>query len=86
MIEVIIIKSGERQTIEVPNDMGLNLMELLKGEAYETIEGICGGMALCATCHIKIARLFYSGQASQVAYFILINVIFFVVDSSLFAY
>ena len=55
MIEVIIIKSGETQTLEVPNDMGLNLMELLKGEAYETIEGTCGGMALCATCHVKVA-------------------------------
>lgn len=55
MIEVNILKSGEIRTLEIPNDMGLNLMELLKGEAYETIEGTCGGMALCATCHIKIA-------------------------------
>jgi len=54
MIEVNIIKSGETQTLEVPNDLGLNLMELLKGEDYESIEGTCGGMALCATCHIKI--------------------------------
>jgi len=56
MIEVNIIKSGEMQTIEVPNDMGLNLMELLKGESYESIEGTCGGLALCATCHIKVAN------------------------------
>ncbi len=56
MIEVNIIKSGETQTIKVPNDMGLNLMELLKGEEYESIEGTCGGMALCATCHIKVAN------------------------------
>lgn len=56
MIEVNIIKSGETKTLEVPNDLGLNLMELLKGESYESIEGTCGGMALCATCHIKIAN------------------------------
>ncbi len=55
MIEVKIIKSNEIQTIEVPNDMGLNLMELLKGAEYDSIEGTCGGIALCATCHIKVA-------------------------------
>jgi ferredoxin len=56
MIEVNIVKSGAIQTLEVPDDMGLNLMELLKGEAYESIEGTCGGMALCATCHIKVTH------------------------------
>lgn len=40
--------------MDVPNDIGINLMELLKGEEYETIEGTCGGMALCATCHVKV--------------------------------
>ena len=55
MIAVNIIKSDETRTLEVPNDMGLNLMELLKGEEYDSIEGTCGGMALCATCHIKIS-------------------------------
>jgi len=55
MIEVNILKSGEIRTLEIPNDMGHNLMELLKGEAYETIEVTCGCMALCATFHIKIA-------------------------------
>ncbi|MBK8516967.1 MAG: 2Fe-2S iron-sulfur cluster binding domain-containing protein [Saprospiraceae bacterium] len=54
MIEVNILKSGVKRTLEVPKDMGLNLMELLKGEEYESIEGTCGGMALCATCHIKV--------------------------------
>ena len=54
MIAVNIIKSDETRTLEVPNDMGLNMMELLKGEEYDSIEGTCGGMALCATCNIKI--------------------------------
>lgn len=45
--------TGELREIEVPTDMNLNLMEVLKASEYE-IEAACGGMALCATCHIEI--------------------------------
>ena len=44
---------GTLHEIEVPTDMSLNLMEVLKASDYE-IEAACGGMALCATCHIEI--------------------------------
>jgi ferredoxin, 2Fe-2S len=44
---------GALRPIEVPTDMNLNLMEVLKASEYE-IEATCGGMALCATCHIEI--------------------------------
>lgn len=54
MIQVNIHQSSDQKTLEVPNDIGINLMELLRAEGYETIEGTCGGMALCATCHVKI--------------------------------
>ena len=45
-------ESGERTPIEVPTDMGLSLMEVLKGSDYPVL-ATCGGMALCATCHIE---------------------------------
>jgi ferredoxin len=45
--------SGERQDLEVPVDMGFNLMEILKAYEYD-IMATCGGMALCATCHIEV--------------------------------
>ncbi len=45
--------SGALREIEVPTDMNLNLMEVLKASEYE-IEAACGGMALCATCHIEV--------------------------------
>lgn len=44
---------GNRQECEAPDDMGLSLMEILK--AYEfPVLATCGGMALCATCHIEV--------------------------------
>ena len=33
--------------------MGLNLMEFLKGNEYDIL-ATCGGMALCATCHVEV--------------------------------
>jgi 2Fe-2S ferredoxin len=46
-------KNGSLKTIEIPTGMGLNLMEALKAHEYD-IEATCGGMALCATCHIRV--------------------------------
>jgi ferredoxin, 2Fe-2S len=40
-------------TLEAPTDMGLSLMEFLKGNEYD-IMATCGGMALCATCHVEV--------------------------------
>jgi len=36
-----------------PTDMGLSLMEFLKGNDYDIL-ATCGGMALCATCHVSV--------------------------------
>ncbi len=41
------------EAIQVPTDIQLSLMEVLKGSGYD-IEAVCGGMALCATCHCHI--------------------------------
>jgi len=45
--------SGQRRELEAPTDMGLSLMELLKANDYP-IQAACGGMALCATCHVEV--------------------------------
>jgi ferredoxin, 2Fe-2S len=50
----VVHNDGEELILEVPNDMGLNLMEFLKANDYEQIEGTCGGMALCASCHVRV--------------------------------
>lgn len=55
-VEVFVIEpNGERTKHEFPTDMSLSLMEGLKGSGYP-IQATCGGMALCATCHIQVVE------------------------------
>jgi ferredoxin len=53
-IQISVINKGTEKGFKVPNNIGLNLMEFLKAAEHPEIEGMCGGMALCATCHIKV--------------------------------
>lgn len=46
-------KNGHVRTVEAPTDMGLSLMEVLKASDYP-IAATCGGMALCASCHVEV--------------------------------
>jgi 2Fe-2S ferredoxin len=51
----VIEPSGEKTPITAPTDMGLSLMEVLKANEYP-IQATCGGMALCATCHVEVVE------------------------------
>ncbi len=49
----VIDRENAPHRLEAPTDMGMNLMELCK--SYELpVEGTCGGMALCASCHVYV--------------------------------
>lgn len=54
IIKVTVIdRQGEAHELEAPTDMNMNMMELCK--SYELpVEGVCGGMAMCASCHMYI--------------------------------
>lgn len=49
----VIDREGEEHKIEAPTDMNLNLMEICKASELD-VEGTCGGMALCASCHVYV--------------------------------
>lgn len=46
-------RDGSIEAIDVPTDVNLSLMEILKASGYDVL-ATCGGMALCATCHVQI--------------------------------
>jgi ferredoxin len=46
---------GIRRTIEVPEDINLSVMEVLRASEYP-IAATCGGMALCATCYVEVVK------------------------------
>ena len=52
----IIDREGESHTIEAPTDMAMNIMEVVRAHelAPEGTIGICGGMAMCASCQCYV--------------------------------
>ena len=54
MIKVTVIdREGVPHELDGPTDMGMNMMELCKS-AELPVEGTCGGMAMCASCHMYV--------------------------------
>jgi len=54
----IIDRNGEDHWVDAPVDMNMNLMELVR--SYELAEegtiGVCGGMAMCASCQCYVLK------------------------------
>lgn len=51
-------RNGELHEVVAPTDMSMNLMEVIR--SYELAEegtiGVCGGMAMCASCQVYIVE------------------------------
>lgn len=52
----IIDRTGVAHNVEAPTDMNMNLMEIVRMHelAPEGTIGICGGMAMCASCQCYV--------------------------------
>ena len=54
----IIDRNGELHEVVAPTDMSMNLMEVIR--TYELAEegtiGVCGGMAMCASCQVYVVN------------------------------
>lgn len=50
--------------LEAPTDIQMNMMELCKASELP-VEGTCGGMAMCASCHMYILSDHQLGEKSD---------------------
>ena len=50
----IIDRDQKKHSLIVPIDMNMNLMEACKSYEFP-VEGICGGMAMCASCQVYVS-------------------------------
>lgn len=52
----IVDRNGVSHEVEAPTDMNMNLMEIVRSYelAPEGTIGICGGMAMCASCQCYV--------------------------------
>ena len=46
-------RDNQEYHLEIPTDVGLNVMEALKANDLPIL-GTCGGMALCGSCHVYV--------------------------------
>lgn len=54
MIKVTVVdRDGNAHELDAPTDMSMNMMELCKATELP-VEGTCGGMAMCASCHMYV--------------------------------
>lgn len=60
----VLDRDDQVHILEIPPDIGLNLMEACKASGLP-IEGICGGMALCGSCHVFILSDHHLGTRSD---------------------
>lgn len=53
-------REGELHEVVVPTDMSMNLMEVIRSYeiAHDGTIGVCGGMAMCASCQVYIENDF----------------------------
>jgi ferredoxin-2, mitochondrial len=61
---IVVDRKGAEHEISVPTDMNLNLMEVCKGFELP-VEGVCGGMAMCASCQVYVLTENHFGERND---------------------
>ena len=76
----VIDREGHPHELDAPTDMNMNMMELCK--SYELpVEGTCGGMASCPSCHLYVLSVHELPEKSE-AEEIMLDQAFFVKRNS----
>ncbi len=60
-------RKGKTHKVQVPTDMALNLMQVVRAYELEPAGtvGICGGAAMCSTCQCYILNDFYLPEKKE---------------------
>jgi len=53
---LVVNRKGEENRVSC--DVGVTLMEVLRGRGYEEIIALCGGSCSCGTCHVYVDEVF----------------------------
>ena len=60
----VIDREGVSHKLIAPTDMNMNLMEVCK--SYDLpVEGVCGGMAMCASCQVYVHTKQHFGERND---------------------
>jgi 2Fe-2S ferredoxin len=80
----IIDREGEAHVVDAPTDMNMNLMEVVRSFelAPEGTIGICGGMAMCASCQCYILNFEHMLPEQSIEEEDMLDQAFFVQDNS----
>lgn len=80
----IIDREGEAHVVEAPTDMNMNLMEVIRSHeiAPEGTIGICGGMAMCASCQCYILNYTHLLPEKSYEEEVMLDEAFFVKENS----
>lgn len=57
-------KDGKKHNVNIPNVEGYSLMEMLRSAELPVL-GTCGGMALCASCHVYVLSSHELGDKTE---------------------